>query len=436
MKFTKIRTRMIVTALLLSSAGYAQESDLLRQCRAKVKSYNQDIKAAGYATAIQKEKAKAARADFFPSLSGGADFNYTGNPMELTATLPGMENPLTVQGKDTRYGASLTLAQPLYSGGAIKAGYDKAKKENEMARHEEQRVTNNILYDADVYYWNKVAREEMVDVAEAFKQSVSTLVEVVRHRVQEEYTDRTDLLMAEVKLNDAEYRLVQARNEAEVARLSMNSFSGEAFDRQIATDTLVVPLTDEYAFSGSIEAVADTRPELQIAKNKVDIQKSAARLANAQFLPKLSIGVDGSYSSPGYNFKTDMDPNYAVYAKLSVPIFEWGKRSSTRKAGRHGVSMAMEQHDKVTDHIRLEVQTALYSYSQAVRKVALTESSLTKAADGERLAMDKYKEGTISIVEVINAQLYHQEAKVNYIQSKLNAQIAKSDLERAMGKGI
>lgn len=425
---------MMASIILFSSSGHAQESDLLRQYRNQVKEYNQDIKAAGYATAIQQEKEKSAKADFLPSLSGNADFNYTGNPIQLSTKLPGMENPVTFQGKDTRYGASLTLAQPLYSGGAIKAGYEKAKKENEMARHEQKRVTNNILYDADVYYWNKVAREEMVDVAEDFKRSVSTLVEVVRDRVQEEYTDRTDLLMAEVKLNDAEYRLVQARNEAEVARLSMNSFSGEAFDKQIPTDSLVVPLTEEYPFSGSIETTMEARPELQIAMNQVDIQKSTAKIANARFLPKLSIGVDGSYSSPGYDFKTDLDPNYAVYAKLSIPLFEWGKRKSTRKSGKYGISMAMENRDKVADNIRLEVNTALYTYSQAVRKVALTESSLSKAADSEELAMDKYKEGTISIVEVINAQLYHQEAKVNYIQSKLNAQIAKSDLDRTTGR--
>ena len=240
--------------------------------------------------------------------------------------------------------------------------------------------------------------------------------------------------MAEVKLNDAEYRLVQARNEAEVARLSMNSFSGEAFDTQIPTDSLVIPLKEDYTLAGSIETVADARPELQIAMNQVDIQKSAAKISNAEFLPKLSIGVDGSYSSPGYNFKTDLDPNYAVYAKLSVPIFEWGKRRNTRKSGKHSVNMAIENRNKVADNVRLEVKTSLYTYSQAVQKVSLTESSLAKAADSEKLALDKYKEGTISIVEVINAQLYHQEAKVNYIQSKLNAQIAKSDLDRVTGR--
>lgn len=171
------------------------------------------------------------KADFLPSLSGNANASYTGNPLELYRELPSIETPLYFQGRDTKYGASVTLLQPVYSGGALKAGLEKSRKEKESALYEEKRVTNDVLYQADQYYWNKVACEEMVEVAAGFKESVAALVEVVRHRVEEEYTDRNDLLMAEVKLNDAEFRLEQVRNEAEVARLSMNSFSGEASER-------------------------------------------------------------------------------------------------------------------------------------------------------------------------------------------------------------
>ena len=59
------------------------------------------------------------------------------------------------------------------------------------------------------------------------------------------------------------------------------------------------------------------------------------------------VGVEGSYSSPGYNFKKDLDPNYAVYAKVSVPIFEWGNMSlvirpvyDPVKAGALGITKA------------------------------------------------------------------------------------------------
>ena len=144
--------------------------------------------------------------------------------------------------------------------------------------------------------------------------------------------------------------------------------------------------------------------------------------------------MNGSYSSPGYDFNSDLDPNYAIYAKVSVPLFEWGKRRNTRNAGKRGVDIAVENRHKVADNIRLEIETARYAYSQAVQKVLLTESSLQKAAESEEMAMNKYREGTVSVVEVINAQLYHQEAKVNYIQSKLNAQIARSGLYRAVGQ--
>ena len=374
------------------------------------------------------------KADFLPSLSGNANSSYTGNPLELYRELPSIETPLYFQGRDTKYGASVTLLQPVYSGGALKAGLEKSRKEKESALYEEKRVTNDVLYQADQYYWNKVACEEMVEVAAGFKESVAALVEVVRHRVEEEYTDRNDLLMAEVKLNDAEFRLEQARNEAEVARLSMNSFSGEASDKVILTDSLVVPLTEVQVYEQTLETAMAHRPELRIAANQVAIQQSAARIANSRYLPKLSVGVDGSYSSPGYDFNSDLDPNYMVYAKLSVPIFEWGKRKNTRRIGKLDVNKALENQSKVADGVRLEVETAYYTYTQAVRQVCLTESSLAKAATSEQLAMDKYKEGTISIVEVLNAQMYHQEAELNHIRSKLRAQLAKSSLERAAGR--
>ena len=423
-----------IVCLALSSAIYAQNNTWQQQYREKVKIYNQDRKAASLAVDMQNEMVKSAKTDFLPKLSGGANFQHVGNPLELSVSIPDMATPVTFQGRDLKYGASLTLAQPIYTGGAIKASYEKAKKESEMARHEEERITNNILYDADVYYWNHVAQSEMVSVAEEFRSSVARLVDVVRHRVSEEYTDKNDLLMAEVKLNDAEYRLLQAKNNSEVARLSMNSFAGIPSDTILATDKEVIAISHNEIPAVDAMNSMYLRPELKIAANQVDIQKSAAKIANSQFKPKFSVGIDGSYSSPGYNFKADLDPNYAVYAKLSVPIFEWGKRKSTRRTGQARVNIARENESKVNDRIRLEIETAYYNYTEAVKLVELTENSLSKAAESETLAMEKYREGSISIVEAINAQLYHQEAKVNFIQSKLNAQIAKSAYYRAIAR--
>lgn len=426
---------LLACTMAATSFGlHAQDSPLLNDYRTLVETYSPDLRAAQHAAGAGQEARQSAHADFLPKLSGGANFNYTGNPLRLDVNLPGTDAAYTFEGRDTKYGASLNLSQPLYTGGALRAGYDKARAEEAMARQEVQRVTNNLRHEADVRYWTSVARLELAGVAGDYRRAVEQLVDVVRHRVEQEYTDRNDLLMAEVRLNDANYQVQRARNEAEVARLSLNALAGYPADRHIATDTLVAALSTVQPMPLGVDAALARRPEMSQAELNVSARQSAARVANARYLPQLSIGVDGSYSSPGYDFHADLDPNYVLYAKLSVPIFEWGKRRHTRNMGRYQVDMAREQRTLVADGLRLEVETAWCNYTQAVEQVRLTESSLRKAAESETLAMDKYREGSISIVEAINAQLYHQEARQNHIQAKLNACLAKSALDRACGE--
>ena len=55
-------------------------------------------------------------------------------------------------------------------------------------------------------------------------------------------------------------------------------------------------------------------------------------------------------------------------------------------------------------------------------QVQLSQQSLEKAHENERQAMERYNEGEISIVEVIEAQTYRQNAEINHVQAKASAQ--------------
>lgn len=409
-----------------------QESVFLSSYRQQVLDYNHRLKSAGYTENIADKNVNSARAGFLPQISAEADLGYVVNPSEFSGRLTTYDIPFSIQGRHTKYGASLVLTQPLYTGGALKAGYRKARKEMESARYETQRIRNDVVYDADVYYWKYVAQKELSDVAGRYCHSVGQLVDLVRSRVEAGYSDRNDLLMSEVKLNEAEYQFLRAENNVETARMALNSFAGIDFSKQLATDSVVLPLK-EAGGPVLVSEVLEQRPEIGMVQNEIEISRYDARIANAVYKPQFSIGMEGSYASPGYDFRADLDPNYAVFAKLTVPIYEWGKRKNTKNIGQYKTKIAEENRNRVVDEVTLEISTAQYDYRQAVEKVKLTESSLQKARESEMLALDRYKEGRISIVEVINAQLYHQQAAVNYIQSKYEACIALSHVERAIG---
>ena len=191
---------------------------------------------------------------------------------------------------------------------------------------------------------------ELVDVSRQYQSSVGKLVAIVQERVEAEFTDRNDLLMAEVKKNEADYQLLQAIHDADVSFLSMAVLAGLSADSVFELDSLVVPVREATVHTG-FHPENSNRAELRIATENIARQQSLMKLENSQFLPHLSVGVDGSYAAPGYDFTADMDWNYAIYAKLSIPLYEWGKRKNVRRAGNYQVCMAKENYSKVVDPI-------------------------------------------------------------------------------------
>lgn len=413
------------------SATFAQQSDLLEKYRSMAVAYNHDLKAADKHISASIELEKAAQKDLRPKLSGDANFQYTGNPIQLTLDLPSMQNPLTFEGKDMKYGASLTLLQPVYTGGRLLETIRMAKFQHSLAAHQAEYFRSAVCYQTDMQYWNSVARAELLQVVTDYRNSIASFARTIRERVEVGLVDPQDLLMAEVKLNEAEYQLLQAKSNLETGRMALNSLIGMELNASTTIEDSIPSVSMNHQLWNSDGM---NRPELKIAFDQIRIAESTQKLTDSKYKPQLYVGIDGSYSSPGYNFKTDLDPNYAVYAKLSIPLFEWGKRRNDKRASTFYVNAATDHLNQVTDQVNLEVRTARVSLSQAMDQVRLTENSLEKARENERMALERYTEGKVSVVEVIEAQNYRQASQTNYVQAKVSAQGYYSALLKALNK--
>ena len=420
---------LFCTFVFLSLPVLAQQSTLLEKYRTMALDYNHDLKAAEKNIAASMEVEKSARADLKPKLSGAASFQYTGNPMELTLDIPSIGLSNTVEGKNLNYGGSLSILQPVYTGGRVLESIRMAQHQQALVGNQAKALNDAVCYQTDIQYWSAVARQEIVDVAEDFRNSIAALVKTIKERVEVGLVDPQDLLMAEVKLNEAEYQLLQAQSNFETGRMALNSMIGVRLEQPTELDAQIpiVVVSDSLWLSTGMG-----RPEIQMAYDKIRIAESTKKLNDSQFKPQFYVGVEGSYSSPGYNFKKDLDSNYAVYAKVSVPIFEWGKRRSEKRVSSFRIGMAEDNLNKVVDRVELEVSVARKALSQAIERVRLSESSLAKAEENEAKAVERYNEGKVSVVEVIDAQTYRQTSQVNYVQAKAAAQGHYSELIKAL----
>lgn len=414
---------------LCALSASSQQSAMLEKYRSMAVEYSHDLKAAEKNLSASIELEKAARANLKPKLSGDANFQYTGNPLELSLHLPGMDKTFEIQGRDTKYGASITLMQPIYTGGRLLENIRMAQHQHSLAAHQKEQLLSDVCFQTDIQYWNTVARQEIVSIVTDYRNSIASLAETIRERVEVSLVNPQDLLMAEVKLNDAEFQLLQVRKEFETGIMAFNSLIGLPLEKATPTDSIVPPVN----LSDSVQlSLTHLRPEIKMAHDRIQMAKSSMKLNDSKYKPQLYVGVDGSYSSPGYDLRTDLDPNYAVYAKVSVPLFEWGKRRNEKRASHQKVGIAQDKLNEIQDKVNLEIQTARLSLSQAMEQVKLSQQSLEKAHENERQAMERYNEGEISIVEVIEAQTYRQSAEINHVQAKMAAQGQYSALIKAL----
>lgn len=128
-----------------------------------------------------------------------------------------MKRPWTIRGKHGQYGVGVTVEQPLYQGGKLKAQVRKSAVEQEKAQLYAELTSSEVLLETDRVYWNFVASQELLQVAEQYFHTADSLTQTIEERVRERLIDRSDLLMAEVKRNDAAYQLREARRNWEVA---------------------------------------------------------------------------------------------------------------------------------------------------------------------------------------------------------------------------
>lgn len=426
----RTRNLFILLGLLAAAAcpvaAQPAADSLLVRYRQMALEYNDDLKAAAKRIEACAELERAARADRIPTLSAGGDFRYTGNPLEYTADLAGI-GPLILQGQKMKYGASVTLSQPVYTGGRITGAIRMAESETRMSEAQRDLLHTEVCYRVDVQYWKAVACRERMAVAEEYLGAVADLERIVRERVEAGLSDCQELLSVEVKHNEARYRLLQAQSDFEIGRMALNALIG-------------VPLDAETSVGGSLPeevtgAVAltdpEAHPEIRLAQERVGWEESNRLYRDAAYKPQLQLGANAGYFAPGYDFRPDLSPNYTLYAQLTVPIFNGGKRHREQRAADYRIGMANDALHQVETDLSLAIGTARRALSEAEERVVLASSSLDKAQENERRATEKYAEGAISVSEVIDAQIYRQTAQENLVAAKAAAQFYLAELMKA-----
>jgi outer membrane protein TolC len=424
----KILSSVII--MLLFSVSYAQNDTLVSHYRQMALEYQQSVKMAEHSLSGAQSKVEAAQAGRLPQLDFNGRYSYFGEGILQAPTDVG------VPGEEINhfYSLNLDLYQPILTGGYLINKKRIAESETNMMQNLVYMNKQQVMLRSDRYYWNAVAKNEMLKLNIKYQEVLADFVKVIKDRVDEEVTGMNELYQSKVRYNQAGYDVINSKKELQVSMMKLNRLIGLPLDTPVyIADSLIVVQWNQ-AVDTLAELALSQRPEISFLKNQVMKNQYTEKITGSKYMPQLGALIGGKWGAPAPGLEKDPGFNYYLKAQLSIPIFHWNQKHKEVFAMRQQTEISKLQMQQTKDQITLQVESSYYKLERSQEQLDFAKSSLDNAKKNVDVFLDRYNEGLSSVLEVLDAQLGWQQTYRNYIMAKYDLNVAYSDYLYALGE--
>jgi len=330
------------------------------------------------------------------------------------------------------------------SDGSYSTSFSVSKLLSDSGKNALERKSQGLSVDAA----SESQRETLLSVRTGVKEAYYGLLLAILKRDQAEETVKTyqkhldkargfydagivakfDVTKGEVDLSNAKLDLVSARSSLETARAALSRAVGLPLDdvRPSSGFRPFISLPDELF---ALKQAMDNRPDMRASRLKSEAGRigiSIAAKGNAA-----TISLTGSARLSGTGLPPDDD--FSVGGTLSVPVFDGGLtdyRIAEARASSDGLAAVQR---KLEQTVLYEVRSSLLSVQEAEARIPAAELLVRQAGENLALAEGRYEMGVGNILEVADALLAFNSAKVSHFQALHDYSKAVSTLEKTLG---
>lgn len=341
---------------------------------------------------------------------------------------------------DTRnvFAGAVTLTQPVFMGGQIKALNDIAKYAESTAVAACNQAVQNVIYTVDEAYWLVVSLRAKRELAQSFLNLVDTLHYNVEAMLEEGVATRSDLLTVDVRLNEARIMLTKVENGLTLSRMALAQICGLPVDAdmRLTDEENSAPLGDrapEYTYD--MNDVYARRQDLDAVRQGINLLEGRERLTLGNMLPK--VGIIGSYafSSPNLvdGFSRHLRGGFHVGAAVTIPIWHWGGNYNHYKAAKTATNAQRLLLEDLEEKVSLQVSQARFKFQEAFKTYDMALSNMRSAEENLRNAQLGYREGMLTANDVILAQTGWLQAHSEKIDAQIGVRLCEVYLSKVLG---
>ncbi|MDA3919061.1 MAG: TolC family protein [Salinisphaera sp.] len=330
------------------------------------------------------------------------------------------------------FDARARLRQTLFDYSAWQ-DYKSAKIGEKAAGAEISVAREQVATQAELDYVAVLAARESVTAALADLHLAGQLLKLARDQEHVGVATGVDVTRARARQARAKATLAQRQTDVVRTEIQLARTVGLPMDTPLKlTDPLVFrPMPLPPAGPAIKEALA-VRPEIALARIRIDQRQTQLASARGERLPTLSLGAD--YGASGNTPQRHDEDTYSVGAQLNIPIFDGGAIAGHIDTAASQLDQQRIRYRDTREQIEQDVRTSRQTMHTLSAQVRAARASLTLAKDELRRSSDRFQHGVADNLELVDAQSSLADARNTRINALAEYTRARINLAAALGR--
>ncbi len=424
--------------VFLTATAFGQERISLEEVIAIALEKNYDVQLARTDVEAASLNVDYAWGAFLPMVNLDASTTRTQNNQELRFLDASRNNSGEVQSANTA--AAAQLSWTLFDGTrmfAIRERIGVIEEQGEALLKDQ--MVNTIAQVINSYYDIVRQKQQLRAIIEQMSVSEER-VKLAERKLEVGTGIKPELLQARVDYNAQRTQVIQQESTIQQLKGQLNELVGlqlpQGYD---VADTILINLGLNEA--ELFQNVENDNFSLVAARKGVHIANLSLRERRAEFLPFLNFNAAYTYSqndnasqispfAPVYNKSNGF--NYGL--SLTLPLLNGFNTRRLAEQAKIDLSRQNVLYDQLRTNVNVSLSNAYVNYDNARKILIIEEENINFAKENVDIALEGFKRGVTTFIELRTAQQSLEEAYTRLITARYNAKVAETELLRLSGR--
>jgi outer membrane protein len=440
----RLKHLLFTAAVLLSTIFQSPAQTILRRNTSNLPSLslrdaidqalknNYDIRIVKNDLSVAKNNVNLGNAGFLPTL--GATYNNGGSVQNTVQTNTGEERRLNgVRNTNSSYGAA--LGWTIFDGFQMFAVYDRLKELEKQGEVNSKATILGTIADVVNGYYMLVRQQRLVVAKDSALEISRMRLRIARNKLEIGRGSRLDVLTATVDLNTDTSSFLQEKNLLKTAMVTLNQVMARnlTMEFQVQED---MNLVHDLRYDELAELTRKLNPTLQTAMINKRIAEINLKQVKGQRYPV--IGINSGYefsrsaSPTGFNQKLRADGlTYGLTA--SINVFGGFLQRQNERNAKILINSSDLNLDKVKQAVQGQLISTYQNYQTNLDLLKVETANVEIANQNLDITLDKYRLGSISPLELREAQRNSIDAITRLLDAQYQAKLSEISLKELSG---